>query len=54
MRISVGSRTVNGQVRSVADDSLAVDSGKGQEMFRRQEVLRVSVKKQSHRGAEYG
>jgi hypothetical protein len=50
VRISVGSRTVRGQVQGVMDDSLAVDSGKGQEMFTRQEVMRVSVKKKGHRG----
>jgi hypothetical protein len=50
VRISVGSRTVSGQVQGVADDSLGVSSGKGQEMFTRQEVMRVSVKKNGHRG----
>jgi hypothetical protein len=50
VRISVGSRTVRGQVQGVTDESLVVDSGKGQEMFTRQEVMRASVKKQGHRG----
>jgi hypothetical protein len=49
VRISVGSRTVRGQVQGVTDDSLVVNSGKGQEMFTRQEVMRASVKKQGHR-----
>jgi hypothetical protein len=49
VRIVVGSRTVRGQVQGVTDDSLAVNSGKGQEMFTRQELMRVSVKT-SHRG----
>ena len=49
VRISVGSRTVTGQVQRVTDDSLVVDSGKGQEMFTRQEVMRVSTKTKSHR-----
>lgn len=49
VRVSVGSRTVNGQVQSVTDDSIAVNSGKGQEMFARQEVTRVLVKT-GHRG----
>ena len=49
VRISVGSRTVTGQVQRVTDDSLVVDSGKGQEMFTRQEVMRVSRKTKSHR-----
>jgi hypothetical protein len=43
VRISVGSRTIAGQVQRVTDDSLVVDSGKGQEMFTRQEVMRVST-----------
>jgi hypothetical protein len=50
VRISVGSRTVRGQVQGVTDDSLAVNSGKGQEMFTRQEVGQVSVKEKGHRG----
>jgi hypothetical protein len=49
VRVSVGSRTVNGQVQGVTDDSLSINSGKGQEIFTRPEVVRVSVKKQSHR-----
>ena len=49
MRIAVGSRTVDGNLQNVSDDSLAVNSGKGQEMFTRQEVVRVSVKKSDHR-----
>ncbi len=50
VRISVGARTVRGQVQGVTDDSLVVGSGKGQERFTRQEVMRASVKKQGHRG----
>ena len=50
VRISLGSRAVSGQVQGVTDDSLAVESGKGQEMFARQEVRRVSVKKTGQRG----
>lgn len=49
VRIAVGSRTVNGDLQSVTDDSLAVNSGKGQEMFTRQEVKQVSTKKMGHR-----
>jgi len=48
VRISVGSRTVRGQVQGVTDDSLAVNSGKGQERFTRQDVARVSVKERGH------
>ena len=50
VRVSVGSHNVRGSVQAVTDDSLAVDSGKGQQVFTRQEVMRVSVKKQSRRG----
>jgi hypothetical protein len=49
VRIAVGSRTVGGNLQNVSDDSLAFNSGKGQEMFTRQEVVRVSVKKSDHR-----
>ena len=48
VRLSVGSRTVRGQVQGVTDDSLAVDSGTGQEMFTRQEVRQVSAMKNGH------
>ena len=50
VRISVGSRTVSGHVHGVTDDSLAVDSGKGQETFTRLEVTQVSAKEKGHRG----
>src|SRR5258708_2851161 len=50
VRITAGSLTVRGQVRNVTGDTLVVDSGKGQEMFTRQEVTRVSVRKKGHRG----
>ena len=50
VRVLAGSRTVGGQVQGVTDDSLAVDSGKGQEMFAQQQVIRVSVKEKGHRG----
>lgn len=49
VRIAVGSRTVDGDLQNVSDDSLAVNSVKGQETFMRQEVVRVSVKKSDHR-----
>lgn len=45
-----GSRSLRGSVHGVTDDSLAVDSTSGQETFTRQQVMRVSVRKQSHRG----
>ncbi|HEV2199235.1 MAG TPA: hypothetical protein VGR73_05410 [Bryobacteraceae bacterium] len=49
VRVVSGSRTVSGQVQGVTDDSISVNSGKGPEMFARQEVTRVSVKT-GHRG----
>ena len=50
VRISVGSRAASGHVQGVTDDSLAVNSGKGQESFTRLEILQVSVKEKGHRG----
>ena len=50
VRVSSGSHTINGQVQSVTDESLSIDSGKKQQTLDRQEVLRVSVKKTAHRG----
>ena len=50
VRISVGSRAASGQVQGVTDDSLTVNSGKGQESFPRLEILQVSVKEKGHRG----
>ncbi len=49
VRVVVGSRRVDGQVQSVSDDSLAIKSRKGQHMFTRPEVMRVSVSKRGHR-----
>ncbi len=49
VRITVGSRTVRGEIDRTTDDALVVTSGKGQEMFDRQQVSVVSVKKLSHR-----
>ena len=49
VRITTGSRTVRGKLDRVTDDTLVVTSGKGQEMFTQQEVMRVSVGKQGHR-----
>lgn len=50
VRVSAGSRPVNGRIEQVTDDALVVTSGKGQETFGRQQVSAVSVKKLSHRG----
>lgn len=49
VRILAGPRTVRGKVYRITDDTLAVTSGKGQEMFTQQDVSRVSVKKPGHR-----
>ena len=42
-----GSRSVRGAVINVTEDSLAVNSASGQETFTRQQVRRVSVRKNS-------
>jgi hypothetical protein len=44
------SRSVSGGVLNVTPDSLAVNSAAGQETFMREQVLRVSVRKQGRRG----
>jgi hypothetical protein len=49
VRIAVGPRTVRGKIDRFSDNTLALTSGKGQDMFTRQEVSRVSVKKPGHR-----
>ncbi|MBZ5636846.1 MAG: hypothetical protein LAO55_27295 [Acidobacteriia bacterium] len=49
VRITAGSRTVRGEIERTTDDVLVVTTGKGQEMFDRQEVSVVSVKQTSHR-----
>jgi preprotein translocase subunit YajC len=50
VRIAAGSHTVRGKIDRITDDTLVVTSGDGQEMFAQQEVTRVSVGKQGHRG----
>jgi hypothetical protein len=49
VRITDGSRTVDGKLDQTTDDVIMVTSGKGHEMFDRRDVSIVSVKKQSHR-----
>jgi len=49
VQIAASSRTVRGKIERVTDDTLVVTSGKGQETFTQQEVVRVSVKKPGHR-----
>jgi hypothetical protein len=49
VRINLNSRTVEGKMQSATDDSLAITSDKGKEMFALREVLRVSLRRKSHR-----
>ena len=49
VRVTAGSRTVRGEIERTTDDVFVVTSGNGQEMFERQQVSVVSVKKPSHR-----
>ena len=49
VRILNGSRTVSGKIEGVTDETIVVNSGKGQETFKQQDVMRVSVKKTGHR-----
>ncbi len=50
VRITTSSRTVRGRVLRTTDDSLVLATGKSQEMFPQQDVTRVSLKGDSHRG----
>jgi hypothetical protein len=49
VRVTTGSRTASGKIDRVTDDTLTMTSGKGSEMFSRQDVARVSVGKKGHR-----
>jgi hypothetical protein len=49
VRITVGSHTVHGEIDRATDDILVLTSRNGQEMFDRQQVSVLSVKKLSHR-----
>jgi len=49
VRINLNSRTVEGKMQSATDDSLAISSDRGQEEFARREVVRVSLRRKSHR-----
>lgn len=49
MRITAGSQTVTGQFQSANDESVEFTSPKGQEMFTRQQVTRVDVRKAGKR-----
>lgn len=50
VRISAGSRPVDGKIDRVTDDALVVTAGKGRETFDRQQVSTVWLRKPSHRG----
>ena len=50
VRIMTGSRTVRGRIDRITDETLVVTSGKAQETFTQQEVMRVSLKGDNHRG----
>ena len=50
VRITTGSRMVRGKILRTTDDSLVLAFGKGQEMFTQQEVTRVLLRGDSHRG----
>jgi hypothetical protein len=50
VRITAGSRTVHGKVIRVSDEDIVLALGKSQEMFPRQDVLRVQLRGDSHRG----
>ena len=49
VRIMTGSRTVSGRIDRITDDTLMLTSAGGQEVFKPQEVARVSVRGESHR-----
>jgi hypothetical protein len=50
VRITAGSRTVRGKILRTTDEALVLALGKGQEMFMQQEVKRVLLRGDSHRG----
>jgi hypothetical protein len=50
VRITTGSRTVRGKVLRTTDDSLVLATAKSQEMFPKQDVKRVLLMGDSHRG----
>jgi hypothetical protein len=49
VRILTGSRTVSGRIDRISDDTLVLTSAGGQEVFKPQEVARVSLRGESHR-----
>jgi hypothetical protein len=49
VRITAGSQTLTGQFQVANDESIAITSAKGQEMFARQQVTKVAAKKEARR-----
>jgi hypothetical protein len=49
VRITHASRTVSGKIVSATDETMVLNSGKGDETFQQQDVRRVSLKKKGHR-----
>jgi hypothetical protein len=49
VRITAGSQTVTGRYQSANDETVVLTSGKGQEMFARQQVTKVAAKKDARR-----
>ena len=49
VRIMTGSRTVSGRIDRISDDTLVLASEGGKEVFKPQEVARVSIRRESHR-----
>jgi hypothetical protein len=54
VRVTIGARSVHGKVLRATDDSLVLALGKSQEMFAQQEVKRVLLRGDSHRGLGSG
>ena len=49
IHVEVRPRTVSGQVRSVSDDAVVLQSGAGEETIARSQVSRLAVKQRGHR-----
>lgn len=49
VRVTAGSRIVNGKIQRITDDAVVVATGSSQEMLNREEVSVVSAKKPGHR-----
>jgi hypothetical protein len=50
VRVTTSSRTVRGKILRTTDESLVLASGKSQEMFPQQDVKRILLRGDSHRG----